>query len=741
MAGAEFVIIRRGTLSLMEAQVIQTSITLATIVGLWAMGLVTVLKNTRNKANRAFACLTGTLGLWLLFLLLADSLNDASRSLWALRVALGIGTLIAPSLLYFCRYFPVQLRPIARRYHILSVAPAVFFVALAPTAWLVPSVSLATGTAVPEDIGLLYTLQTLYVVAAFITSFIILVKKLGKVNPRQRSQIGLVLASLGVALFVNVFTGFILLVLDKSTEYSSFVGELSLLLVVAACSYAIIKHRLFDIRLAIVRAIGFVLTVGVVSVFYAVVVVFLGSLLINTQGSTGSLEGSRHALLFIIPTLFVGFTFHPLQEGIARLTSRIFYQDDYEPQKVLDELSDVLLAANDVKRIMVKSTELINATLRPAFSYFVIFDEMGRVLRSLGGKPPKLDMVALLSEVRAQAANPVISDNFRDGENPKSFTQSDIAIALRLGTGRRPGGLLLLGPKQSGRVYSRKDAELLRTCAKNLGIALENAKKNEQITHFADRLRDEVKRATARLRKANTELKTLDALKDDFISMTSHQLRSPATSVHEALHLVRETETTGAEREKLIRLAEGSSQRLVAVINDMLNIARIQAGQFALSERNISLQEVLARVLGQTGVLAEQKNISYTVRKPEEPLVLRGDSAKLSEALSNYLENAIKYSPDGSKVVIDLRQEEDKAIVEVKDTGIGVSKSEQPNLFGKFFRTKAAQREQPDGNGIGLFVVKAIIEAHGGGVYYKPHTKGSIFGFWIPLKKDTQPTS
>jgi signal transduction histidine kinase len=101
--------------------------------------------------------------------------------------------------------------------------------------------------------------------------------------------------------------------------------------------------------------------------------------------------------------------------------------------------------------------------------------------------------------------------------------------------------------------------------------------------------------------------------------------------------------------------------------------------------------------------------------------------------MSNLLENAIKYSVEGSSVSINVRKENDRIIYEVLDSGIGVPAKERKSIFSKFFRARNARLEHPDGNGIGLFVVKTIAQAHGGDAFYKPQASGSLFGFWLPV--------
>jgi signal transduction histidine kinase len=231
----------------------------------------------------------------------------------------------------------------------------------------------------------------------------------------------------------------------------------------------------------------------------------------------------------------------------------------------------------------------------------------------------------------------------------------------------------------------------------------------------------------------NNKLKTLDALKDDFISMASHQLRTPASSVHEAIQMLSDPSLSRSEHKKLLQLAEASSEHLANVVVDMLSIARIQAGHFTIEKSEINFLALAQRAIMELSVSAEQNKIKIILNKSKEALVIQADRAKINEAMSNLLENAIKYSVEGSSVSINVRKENDRIIYEVLDSGIGVPAKERKSIFSKFFRARNARLEHPDGNGIGLFVVKTIAQAHGGDAFYKPQASGSLFGFWLPV--------
>ncbi len=704
---------------------------LPSILGLLIVGLITYLKNTKDAVHVLFFLLAGSIATWLLALFVGDLTISHVASLWALRVAVGVGTLIVPALLYFSAYFP-RSRRVGRLFHALVLGPAICFVVLAPTPWLVPDVQLQALSAQPSGLNLLYTLQSLYVVGGFVVSFGMMLRKLRGSNARERVQIKLVIMGLLTALLINFIVGFILEMTGQATTYSNLAGGLSLLAFIGTTAYAIIRHRLFDIRLAITRTLAYIVAIGVVSGAYSLLVIGIGVPLV-TGGSISLTHDDGQLLLLLPPTILVALTFQSLQRSIARLTSGIFYNGSYDTRATLDAFSDALISDNDINAIMAKGLAVLGGAVKPSHALLIVLDEKGKTYRQQAlNRQPLVHPDDLVTEAARMKGRMAVKDEVPAGRWPRQYEQEDISLALRLGTSKNLVGVLFLGPKQDGRIYSGQDTGLLNVSAKNFAVAIENTKKYQQIAAFADTMHQEVLKATARLRKANAELRTLDAMKDDFISMASHQLRSPATSVHEAVQMLLQDYISEGDRKHIIELAEASSERLVNVVTDMLSIARIQAGHFTLEKTEINMAELVNRAILETSGLASQRRIRVQFQAPRDAIEFRADRAKLNEIIANYIENAIKYSHEDTTVTIALRRTGNKVYFEVTDTGIGVPASERKGLFTKFYRTTNARKEQPNGNGIGLFVVKTVAREHGGDAYYEPREPGSMFGFWLP---------
>ena len=237
-------------------------------------------------------------------------------------------------------------------------------------------------------------------------------------------------------------------------------------------------------------------------------------------------------------------------------------------------------------------------------------------------------------------------------------------------------------------------------------------------------------------KQTNKELKQLDKAKTLFLSIAAHQLRTPLTGIKGYISMFLEGDF-GPLAKKQIEIMKGvfySSNRLTRLINTFLNISRIESGRLRLDKLPVDLKELSQTVLADLKEVADDKNIKLELDAPEKIDQAFIDKDKIEDVLLNLVDNAIKYTQTG-QVILRLRQLDGKIRVEVQDTGIGISKQESSELFNKFVRGKQALKLHTDGSGLGLFIVKKLIEAHNGqvGVESAGAGKGSIFWFEVPI--------
>lgn len=273
---------------------------------------------------------------------------------------------------------------------------------------------------------------------------------------------------------------------------------------------------------------------------------------------------------------------------------------------------------------------------------------------------------------------------------------------------------------------SRKDHEMMQAVTDVIGIAMENS-----------RLINQTEDINKKLAEANTQLHRLDQTKDEFITIASHQLRSPLTAIKGYLSMLldRDFGAVSKRQEPIFQQIMESTNEVINIINDMLSVSRINAQKFELTRVPIHLEDVIGDVLSELKPLASKKALRVALKVPKQPLgSLSFDPLRIRQVLVNFIDNAIKYTPRGY-IDVELKQDGDDVVFTVSDTGIGIPKRELGRMFTKFYRAANARQLVTSGSGLGLFVARQVIEAHQGTCIMESREgRGSTFGFRIPLK-------
>jgi PAS domain S-box-containing protein len=234
-----------------------------------------------------------------------------------------------------------------------------------------------------------------------------------------------------------------------------------------------------------------------------------------------------------------------------------------------------------------------------------------------------------------------------------------------------------------------------------------------------------------------TREREVDRMKSEFVSLVSHELRTPLTSIKGYVDLMLEeaagTGATAEEMEEYLGIIKNNADRLMNLINDLLDISRIEAGRVELKRGRVDLHEV---VRGVAAALRPQTDArSQTVFLDLEPggLVVWGDADRIAQILTNLMSNAYKYTPDAGQITVRVRALDGWAQTEVSDTGIGMSPEDQSRLFERFFRSGNEQARRAGGTGLGLAITKSLVELHGGQIKVTTALgKGSTFSFTLP---------
>lgn len=224
--------------------------------------------------------------------------------------------------------------------------------------------------------------------------------------------------------------------------------------------------------------------------------------------------------------------------------------------------------------------------------------------------------------------------------------------------------------------------------------------------------------------------------KDDLLSLASHQLRTPATVVKQYVGML--LQGYGGElndqQKSMLGSAYASNERQLQIINQILYVARLDAGQIKLHKERISLNKLLKDVAKEHANSFKENKQKFTLRLPQKTVYIRADKQYLHMVLDNLLSNAGKYTPTDGKISISLTHSDGRAVISIKDNGVGITKDEMAAIFDKFTRGSSEMTSQVSGSGIGLYLVKKITELHRGNIIAKPnHPNGTVFELSLPL--------
>jgi PAS domain S-box-containing protein len=238
-------------------------------------------------------------------------------------------------------------------------------------------------------------------------------------------------------------------------------------------------------------------------------------------------------------------------------------------------------------------------------------------------------------------------------------------------------------------------------------------------------------------RDISTE-RVVEQMKSDFVATVSHELRTPLTSIYGfAETLLRgDVEFSDAERNTFLSYIASESERLITIVDDLLNVARLETGTLGLNISQTDLGEVVSETISR---FAEHLNGDFTldVEVPPGSVFVRADREKLTQIVMNLMDNAVKFSPQGGRIAVSARRRADTAEIRVADEGIGIARADQQRIFTKFYRSEDGSRHNPQGTGLGLFLARGLLAAMGGRIWVEStEGEGSTFFFELPVAKE-----
>jgi signal transduction histidine kinase len=284
---------------------------------------------------------------------------------------------------------------------------------------------------------------------------------------------------------------------------------------------------------------------------------------------------------------------------------------------------------------------------------------------------------------------------------------------------------------------TQEDLNLLMTIASNVAVAIDNAKNYQALETLADGLEQRIKARTQDLQSANERLQELDRLKSAFVSIVSHELRTPMTSIKGLIENMMDGLTGElSERQNFyLGRVKHNIERLTRMINDLLDLSRIEAGHVELQTTNINTGSIAREVVEMLMPMAEEKSLTLAANIIEPIPLIQGDRDKLIQIFTNLTNNAIKFTPPSGTVTVKVEYHTEGYIHAcVTDTGCGIPSDELETVFESFYRSQSANLKER-GTGLGLAITKSLVELHGGTIGVESTLgEGSQFWFTLPVQ-------
>lgn len=704
-----------------------------------ATGALVFLRNRKPITNKLYLAMAVLSGLWGMIYQSIEFFDSIVLVKLFNSLAYATGLLLMSSGVAFTYYFPVKRKARFLKPFIILVL-VTFFLSFTP---------LVSGDVIKVSSSpLIYeyttgTLEYLYI-ATMAYGICLIVRNLFRRNTSataiQKTQSNLVASGFALSLVTGVSLSVVFPMFSDSVFLDN-LAPFSLVFVSGFTAVAIVKHKLFDIRLIVARSLGYVLTLLTIAGGYSFLVFVVFAQFLGAK----DLSNYQQALYVILAIVF-GFSLPPLKNFFDRVSNTLFYRDAYDAAAFLDQFNRVLVGNIDLQPLLRQSSELIEQTLKAEYCLFGIKETDSTPRRIIGTKTldfTEEDIAATMSDTPHIHKKLIVTDELEEGhaELKARLSKYNIAVLARLIS--RPNqkegqGYLILGQKKSGNPYNKQDLQVLEIIVNELVIAIQNSMRFEEIQAFNVTLQEKVNEATRKLRLTNEKLKALDQTKDEFISMASHQLRTPLTSAKGYLSMVIEGDVGKLNKKQhdLLGQAFASSQRMVYLIADLLNVSRLQTGKFVIENKPTQLADVIETEIAQLEEAARAKEMTLTYKKPKNFPLLNMDETKIRQVVMNYVDNALYYTPAKGHINVSLEDKGNSIEFKVVDDGLGVPKHEQHHLFTKFFRAGNARKARPDGTGLGLFMAKKVVVAQGGAIIFESEEgKGSTFGFTFPKDK------
>lgn len=521
--------------------------------------------------------------------------------------------------------------------------------------------------------------------------------------------------------------------------WSTVAGQLLRFIGVVGLARAISSHRLFDVRRWLNRSISdlFVLVMSIIPA---------GLLLLALQVINQYVDSSSVYLPFFLVVAVAFMLYQPYRRLISRVVDRVVLGSEFQTGKVVRSYSQTISRTLDVEQLSLVIIGTISELLEISRGSLMLVSEteegcevepipaMGTISRKKIGFRPGSRLIEILMTQHQPLLqyeidfNPDYSDVSEDERT--WLAEQEMELYVPVHTGTELTGLIALGPKSSGLAYRPNELELVQILADQTVVALKNARLYSELNHQNDRIR----LLNTDLRQQNERLETLDKVKSDFITIASHELRTPLTQVKGYADILtamnEESQLTREQTREIVGHINRASLRLEKLISAMLDASQLEVSGMELAFISTKVETIIQLAIDPIAEAIRTRQIKLHLRGLGDLPPLQADFKRLVQATHNLIGNAVKYTPDYGAITVSASlipsndNVTDYVEITVADTGIGIDAEYHELIFEKFFRigdpelhSSGTTKFKGAGPGLGLHIVKGVIQAHGGRVW------------------------
>ncbi|MFA6514067.1 MAG: ATP-binding protein [Patescibacteria group bacterium] len=686
-------------------------------ISMASLGYAAFSRNKKSLTNGLFFLLSIVLAVWCASNFLENLLTSADFAIIFLKLDFILGPFVFFLIFLFLLNFPEPNRKLSK-YAVWLVLPTLFISGLILTDKIIRNINFDNNK-IGFDFGPWFNVYTALILVYLIIAIGYQIVQLHRIIGIKKMQVRYVLFGFAVTSIITLT--FNLFLQNTVSREVFIIGNFSPIILIACIYYAIVRYRLMNI--------GVILRLGAIYTFLLSTIIFIYAsasyfLIIFLQ-----VESPWN---FIIPSFFITFGFSPIKKFLEKATDQIFFKQQY---KFSDVARKIESSIHEIGLNLDKTLEIINKVITDALKVehgeiMILIPKGNFISRQVIGRETE--------NFKLKHNNPIIKylniykkrildkdELERDNYNKdipdvsvnqviKELVKNDFALVIPIELKNKLIGVYLLGPKKSQDPYTQEDLRLLRHVAWEMSFAIDNASSYE-------------------------ELKRLDKVKSNFVSVVSHQLRTPVTITRYNLELFFDDTISPEEKTETVRSAYYGILSLGRQLDQLVTVLEIEEKKVMLAKKPVKITDLINRVVEDNQINLNNKKIKLTIEDDEINSEVICDATKIKTVLGILLANAINYVSAEGKIDISVKKEtfnkKSKLIVAISDNGIGITDDSKPEIFKKFFRSPEAIAVSPNGFGLGLFIAKKIVSAHGGELIFETkEDRGVTFSFSLPIK-------